>query len=137
MTNTILVKIITPSHLLLECEASIATMPGSEGVFGVLPKHAPLVASLKAGVVTIAANNKNFRYFIDDGIAQVTGEEVNIITEFAIDLATIQQAEIIAKIATFQESASQQDITAQKLAELQQNIARYESALAVIMSEHK
>ena len=101
MNETITVKIITPSNIILDLAAFIVTLPGEEGVFGVLPNHAPLIASLKNGIINISIDSGNLRYFISKGIAEVTGTNINVITEFALDVTNLSQSEIDEKIRAY------------------------------------
>ena len=60
--------------------------PGVEGLFGVLPRHAPLLSDLARGVVEVHENGQVVnRFMIDGGLADV-GEAVTILTERAEDL---------------------------------------------------
>lgn len=45
-------EVITPERVVVKTEAGSITAPGITGYLGVLPKHAPLITPLKAGVVT-------------------------------------------------------------------------------------
>ena len=53
MKDTILTRIILPSHTMLEIDAEMVNIPSSDGMFGVLPNHSKLVADVEIGVVTI------------------------------------------------------------------------------------
>jgi len=58
MTEILLVRIILPSKVALEMEATLVNIPGTEGVFGVLPGHAKLTSSIDVGVVTLFSLQK-------------------------------------------------------------------------------
>ena len=63
--------------------------PGVEGLFGVLPRHAPLLAGLERGIVEVHEDGRIIdRIMIDGGFADV-GESITIITERAIDLTQL------------------------------------------------
>lgn len=97
-------KIMSPSNVLLECDADIVTMPGENGELGVLPRHALLMVNLKSGIVKISANSRDYRIFVLGGIVQITGEKVNLVTEFAFNLSDLSKAEIVKKLAEFKET---------------------------------
>ncbi|WP_316353819.1 ATP synthase F1 subunit epsilon [Candidatus Trichorickettsia mobilis] len=128
---TILVNIVTPTSLLVSCQASMVIIPGEEGEFGVLPRHMLLISNLSAGIVKITKNGDILRYFVDGGIAQVTETAVNILTEFSVNLAVEQKNIIIEKINNYKaelEKANDQlymDLICS-------NIARYEAMLRYI-----
>src|SRR4051794_36981377 len=109
MDETITVRLVTPSSIILEREALMITMPGEEGIFGTLPGHASLIASLKAGITNITLKDNSFlRYFIDTGIAEVSSTNTNIITEFALDATALQQPEVIEKIASLKDELAKE-----------------------------
>ncbi len=76
------VEIITPDKKLFSGEAKSITLPGSDGSFGILEKHAPLVSSLSKGKVTITdANNKKQVFEINGGVAEVQNNNVTVLAE--------------------------------------------------------
>lgn len=110
MTKTIQFDLVSPEKKLMSEAVVMATIPGSAGEFGVLADHAPLVASVKAGVVSIYRENTNAvseRIFIAGGFADVNGDQCTLLAEQAIpvndiDVADIQkQLENIATDLTF------------------------------------
>ncbi|MGL4226928.1 MAG: F0F1 ATP synthase subunit epsilon [Rickettsia sp.] len=107
MNETILVKIITPLSIAFEKQAKMVTLPGEEGMLGVLPRHAPMIVSLKAGLVQVYIDDihksENI-YLISGGITEVTGSYVNIATETAINATNLSEAEIATKLQELQKS---------------------------------
>lgn len=57
--NKFKVVILTPTQILLDEEAILVIVPGSEGEFGVLANHAPLTALLKGGSIKIYNEDQN------------------------------------------------------------------------------
>jgi F-type H+-transporting ATPase subunit epsilon len=129
MSETLLAKIILPSGALLETEATMVTIPGSEGVFGVLLRHAPLVSSLDFGVVTVSSSQKVQNYFVYGGIAQVSGLGVNIISEFAVDLSSVSADSVRADITDFEKKLSSLESDSVEAFEISDKIKKYQSLL--------
>lgn len=141
MNETVIIKIVVPANIVLECSATMVTIPGEEGVFGVLPNHAPLIVSLKAGIIKIALSDEklpteaglyresaDILCFISRGIAEVNAKQVNVITEFALDITNLSRIEVLEKISSFQQQLLQEtDIT--KTSNIKTNISRYESVI--------
>lgn len=77
-----------------------ATVPGSEGEFGVRAGHMPLVATLRPGVVAVqAANNPNpVRYFVSGGFAEVNAASCTVLAEQAVDVLSLNAGQIAAEI---------------------------------------
>ena len=131
MNEEILVKIITPASVMLECKAEIVTMPGEYGEFGVLPEHSSLVAHLHPGIMRISMRHNNFEYFIYSGMAQVTPKEVNVATEFAVDLKSINKFDIIEKIDSLKKEVlieTDSDI----IFDINHELEQYESLLSFL-----
>jgi F-type H+-transporting ATPase subunit epsilon len=77
-----LLNIITPEKTLFSSEAQMVTIPGTEGVFGVLPRHAPFISSLKAGTITVdTADGKQQQIEVTGGVAEVTPERCTILVD--------------------------------------------------------
>ena len=89
MVETTQLELVTPACVMIQKTAQMVVAPGIEGLFGVLPRHAPLLAGLERGVVEVYEDGKvTDRIMIDGGVADVSGESVTIMAERAVDLAT-------------------------------------------------
>jgi len=98
MAETTQLELVTPSRIMAQKAASMVVAPGVEGLFGVLPRHAPLLADLDRGIIEVYENGKVVnRYMIDGGLADVTPESVTILAERAEDLTTADAAELKAR----------------------------------------
>ena len=76
------IEIITPDKTLYSGEAKAVTFPGKEGSFGVLDKHAPIVATLKAGKIKITDEQKNVQLFdIKGGVVEVSKNKVSVLAQ--------------------------------------------------------
>ena len=90
-------SIVAPDRQVLDEPVQSVVVPGTEGYFGVLAGHAPLIAALKPGYVEYTDRNSQ-RHFVavDGGFAEVTGEKVSILADAAerssdIDVARAEQ----------------------------------------------
>ncbi|WP_017442673.1 F0F1 ATP synthase subunit epsilon [Rickettsia gravesii] len=109
MNATILVKIIIPLSIAFEKQAKMVTMPGEEGMFGVLPCHVPMIVSLKAGLVQVYIDDMHKSentYLISGGVTEVTANYINIATETAINVTNLSEAEIATKLLDLQKPLS-------------------------------
>ena len=96
MAETINIELVTPSEMLFADNADMVIVPGSEGIFGVLPRHAATLANLQQGEISFYNNGSiTRRFFIDGGVADVLPQRVIILAERAVDLdaVSIQQLE--------------------------------------------
>ena len=89
MAETTQLELVTPARVIAQKAVQMVVAPGIEGLFGVLPRHAPLLAGLERGIVEVYEDGKiTDRIMIDGGFADVSGESVTIMAERAIDLGT-------------------------------------------------
>ena len=93
MAETTQLELVTPARVMVQQAVEMVVAPGVEGLFGVLPRHAPLLADLTRGVIELHQNGKvSDRYMIDGGLADVSGEGVTILAERAIHLDSVDSA---------------------------------------------
>jgi len=98
---------VTPGRVLVSKSVEMVVIPGSEGFFGVLPRHSALLANLQRGVVEVFEGGKVIdRLMIDGGIADVTPEGVTILTERAEDLGKVNAQEISERVKAAGEAES-------------------------------
>ncbi|MEM6339168.1 MAG: ATP synthase F1 subunit epsilon [Pseudomonadota bacterium] len=109
MSNKLLVRIILPSETFLEVETSQVNIPGAEGVFGVLPGHVKLTSAIEIGIASIFNNEVETRYYIHGGVVQITGDEVNIVTEYAASIPESNKTTITNEITDLQEELSSEE----------------------------
>jgi F-type H+-transporting ATPase subunit epsilon len=86
--------ILSPDREWFAGPAESITVPGQDGEFGVLARHIPLVAGLKAGVVAVrVAGGQSLYFAVDGGVLGVNpGSGVRLLTDRAVPCATPEQA---------------------------------------------
>ena len=78
---------VSPMSLLFTGEVDSILIPAKEGDAEILPQHAPFMTALRVGVVEIKIeNNKNLKFLIDGGFADVASDRVTLLTERSFDL---------------------------------------------------
>lgn len=108
MNSTLSVKIILPSMTLLDVEANMVNLPGQEGVFGVLPGHCKLISNINTGIVSVFLAGQEEKYFVFSGVAQVKGEELNILSEFALLVGRETKEEALDQVTLLKNSLLEQ-----------------------------
>lgn len=75
-------EIITPGKKLFDGSVKSAVFPGSEGSFGVLNNHAPLIATLKSGTIELyEENNNKLEFAVKGGVVEVLKNKVIVLAE--------------------------------------------------------
>jgi len=78
-----LIEIATPSRLVVAETVDEVVIPGSQGYFGVLPGHAPLLATLGVGELTYRKGTGQFHLALTGGFAEVRNDKVIVLAENA------------------------------------------------------
>ena len=91
-------EIVTPMGKIFEGDVKEAVFPGSEGEFGVLDGHAPLITTLSPGTITIK-NDKEEVIAINWGYVEVNPDRVNVLVDDAVHVSGngTEIAEAVAK----------------------------------------
>ncbi|MFY9287433.1 MAG: F0F1 ATP synthase subunit epsilon [Alphaproteobacteria bacterium] len=90
-------EIVSPEKLILSENVSMVTVPGGEGDFGVLAGHAPLITTVRPGVIEVYADNDNQvsqRFFVAGGFAEVTNSRCTVLAEEALPVSGIDRAQV-------------------------------------------
>ena len=86
-------ELVSPEKLLLSEEVDMVVVPGSEGDFGVLPRHAPLISTVRPGVIAVHQGGEvTDRVFVAGGFAEVTPERCTVLAEEAMPVAELDRA---------------------------------------------
>ncbi|MCH7487513.1 MAG: ATP synthase F1 subunit epsilon [Proteobacteria bacterium] len=97
--------VITPSQVLLSDSADMVVAPGSDGDFGVLPGHAPLLTTLRPGVLDVHRGGKvTARIFVGGGFAEVSDNRLTVLAEEARAVSDIDRAWAEERLARALES---------------------------------
>jgi F-type H+-transporting ATPase subunit epsilon len=94
-------ELVSPEQKIMSEAVTMAVIPGTEGGFGVLNGHAPIIATVRTGVVEIYRDNMNDKsdsIFIAGGFADVTGENCTILAEQAVNVNDIDADDIAQKL---------------------------------------
>ena len=91
MADTFKFELVSPERLLVSGEVEQVLVPGSEGDFTMLAHHAPLLTSLRPGLLEIVSGAaKRRRYFVRGGFAEVGPQGLTVLAETAIDLVELE-----------------------------------------------
>ena len=95
MADKLQFELVSPERLLLSEPVGLVVVPGTEGNFGVLPGHAPLISTIRPGMIEIyQGQTVTRRIFIVSGIAEVTPERCTVLADEAVSLDTLDRGSI-------------------------------------------
>ena len=100
MADTTQLELVSPSRLLKSEAVEMVIVPGSEGNFGALPKHAPMIATLRPGVLDIYKDGKIAeRIFVAGGLAEVDPQRCTILAEEALPVNELSAKDAAKRLA--------------------------------------
>src|SRR5438876_2809576 len=103
MADRIQFELVTPERLIVAAEVEMVVVPGTEGNFGVLPGHAPLISTIRPGTIDIYEGGAiTERIFIVGGIAEVTPERCTVLADEAMSPDTLDRAALEAELQTIE-----------------------------------
>ena len=130
MAEKVEFELVSPERLLVSKPVDMVVVPGAEGDFGVLRGHAPLISTLRLGVIDIHASGAVAdRIFVAGGFAEVTAERCTVLAEQAVPVADLDRAGIEDEIRSLRDSLAVADGDAERGA-LAARIAVAEAKLA-------
>jgi F-type H+-transporting ATPase subunit epsilon len=102
MADRVQFELVTPERLVLSAEVEMVVVPGTEGNFGVLPGHSPLISTIRPGMIEIYETRPTVseRIFVVSGIAEVTPERCTVLAEEAMAPSELNRAEAEAELQT-------------------------------------
>jgi len=78
-----ILRVVTPTKILVDAEVAEVTAPGVAGEFGVLPQHVTFLGQLEAGILSFTASGKRERVVISGGYAEVVDETITVLADDA------------------------------------------------------
>ena len=100
-------ELVSPARLLFSGEVASVQLPGTEGEMGIFPGHAPVLSTLRPGVVTITREQgAPEKIFVRGGFAEVNPSGLTLLAEVAIPLAELDAAAISAQVKDAEEDVA-------------------------------
>src|SRR5665213_4493084 len=115
-------ELVSPEQLLVSEPVDQVVVPGSEGYFTVLKRHAPFMSTLRPGVLDVSRGSGVERIFVRCGFDDVNAEGLTILAERALPLAEVDAAALAEEVRNAEEDvADAKDGAAKDAAELKLN----------------
>jgi F-type H+-transporting ATPase subunit epsilon len=101
--------LVSPERLVFSGEVDQVDIPGTEGDFGVLADHAPLIAGIRPGIVTVIAGATREKLIIHGGIAEFSEKGLTVLAEVAQSLDELDRAQLAETIVQMQEKLKEKE----------------------------
>jgi F-type H+-transporting ATPase subunit epsilon len=107
MADLIQFELVSPEKLLISRAVEMVVVPGSEGDFGALPGHAPLISEIRPGIIAVFEGGQvQERIFVAGGFAEVTNERCTVLAEQAIPLAEVDRLAVDGELKNSRDDLS-------------------------------
>ena len=107
MADTFTFELVSPEKLLISEDVESVLVPGSEGDFQVLANHAPVLTTLRAGLLDVVLpGGKERRIFVRGGCAEAGPASLTVLAQNAIDSADLNKTALAQEIKNAEEDVS-------------------------------
>jgi F-type H+-transporting ATPase subunit epsilon len=101
--------LVSPEKLTFSGEVDQVDIPGTEGDFGVLAEHAPIVAGVRPGILTIITGGTKQKIIVLGGLAEMSENKLTVLANVATSIEELDKAVFAATIAEMQEKLSEKE----------------------------
>jgi|SRR5579872_5991304 len=101
--------LVSPEKLAFSGEVDQVDIPGLEGDFGVLAGHAPVVAAIRPGILTIISGTTKQKIIVLGGLAEVSAKGLTVLADVATSLDELDRAQFSAEIEGMQAKLSEKE----------------------------
>jgi F-type H+-transporting ATPase subunit epsilon len=108
--STFQVSLVSPEKFLFTGQVDQVDLPGAEGDFGILAGHAPIVALLRPGIVTVITASNRERFVVLGGLAEFSQEELTILADSSSSVEDFDLVGLKAQIEQMQEGLTKMSI---------------------------
>ena len=133
MADAFKFELVSPERLLVSEEVESVIIPGTDGEMTVMAKHAPVMTTIKPGVVTVrAASGGETRYVVFGGFADILPEGCTLLAESAVAVKDIDRADLARRIGEAREDVAdaKDEIARTRAEQYLAHLSTLESALA-------
>jgi F-type H+-transporting ATPase subunit epsilon len=125
-------EFVSPERVLFSGDVDQVDLPGTEGDMGILAGHAPLVTTLRPGIVTIFNGNERLPVVVIGGFAEVGPAGLTVLADKAVARADFDMAILASEIKDTEEDVadSTEDHERDKLARHLEQLKSLQAALA-------
>ncbi len=107
MAELLKFELVSPERHLMSAEVEQVTVPGTEGEFTVLARHAPLLSTVRPGVLAVVQDGgSEERICVRGGFAEVNPEGLTVLAEEAIPMADLDRDALAQQIQNAEEDVA-------------------------------
>jgi F-type H+-transporting ATPase subunit epsilon len=101
--------LVSPEKLAFSGEVDQVDIPGVEGDFGVLAGHAPVVAAVRPGILTVTVGGSREKIIVLGGLAEMSEKGLTVLADVATSLDEVDKAAFADQISSMEEKLAEKD----------------------------
>lgn len=113
--HALICNIISPERILFQEEVDFIALPLEEGEIGILPDHAPLVASIGYGIVRVKQSSDESTFAVSGGFVEIKENEVNLLVSYAAQKGDINLEAVHREVQDLQGKDLGDQVTANRV----------------------
>ncbi len=106
MADTMQFDLVSPERRLASLQVASVQIPGADGDMTAMPDHAPVITTLRPGVLSVDGPSGTTEYLVTGGFAEISSEGASVLAEKAMEVSEVKAADIDALVAEATESAA-------------------------------
>ena len=101
--------LVSPEKLAFSGEVDQVDVPGLEGDFGVLAGHAPVIAAMRPGILTVIQDGKREKIIVLGGLAEVSEKGLTVLADVATSIDELDRAAFAEQISGMEEKLAEKE----------------------------
>src|ERR1700755_2070904 len=101
--------LVSPEKMAFSGEVDQVDVPGVEGDFGVLAGHAPVVAAIRPGILTVITGGSKQKIIVLGGLAEVSEKGLTVLADVATSIDELDRAKFAATIGEMESKLAEKD----------------------------
>ncbi|MGB8605241.1 F0F1 ATP synthase subunit epsilon [Bradyrhizobium sp.] len=101
--------LVSPEKLAFSGEVDQVDIPGVEGDFGVLAGHAPVVATIRPGILTVTSAGTPQKIIVLGGLAEVSDKGLTVLADVATSIEDLDRAQFADTISSMEARLGEKD----------------------------
>jgi len=94
MADTMQFDLVSPERSLASLQVNAVQIPGADGDMTAMPDHAPVITTLRPGVLRVEAPGDTTEYVVTGGFAEITGAAVSVLAEKVVPVSEMTRAHV-------------------------------------------
>jgi F-type H+-transporting ATPase subunit epsilon len=107
MAGTFKFELVSPESILISADAEQVVVPGMEGQFTVFAGHAPVISTLRPGVLDAQVEGGRRRVFVRGGFAEVEPQRLTVLAQHLLDLDALDAGQLAHELESAEQMLSE------------------------------